>query len=301
MKFLTKLMTVNFQEKFFALFITIIIWILVVSKSQETRSLTVRLANNIGNDKVLISEPVTTLHIQAKGSKFDFARLSDEMMTLKIDLSHKEPGRSIMYFDSSKFAFSKFIEITQIYPNEVVYTTAKTISKIVTIEPYLDGQPAKGYRIKNIDVSPKNVLIVGPDEILNEIETVATDKIILNGLKETLAQRTGVSLRSPYIRTTKDEKINIVINIERDIREMSFQAQFKIESDDSAGFTPKGAKIELKGPFEKLEKLQEEGIFLFVESKNIPSYIARKFYIKNLPEDIQIIKMPESVSVKRKY
>ena len=66
--------------------ITIVIWIVVVSQSKEIRTFNVTLETIVGKDKILISEPLKLIHVQATGNKFDFARLTKNELNIIIDL-----------------------------------------------------------------------------------------------------------------------------------------------------------------------------------------------------------------------
>ncbi len=293
----------NLEEKLIALIVTLVIWAVVVSRTEETRSFIVGINLNTGNDKILLSEPVKSVHVQATGNRFDFARIDDSMLEVKIDLSHKEPGKAIFYLDPARLPFSKFLRVSRIFPNEIIYTTARRISKKLKIEPYLDGQPKAGYRISSVVVSPDVVTVSGSEDFLREMESVTTEKISLNGLSDTKELSSRISLRSPQMRV-EDPEDNVVvrIEIERDVREYLFRkVPVLLDDGTPADISPQFLDIRLKGPSDELERLKKEGVTLYVEARKERSYTVEKYYLKKLPPLVQPVKLPRiKIRVKKR-
>ena len=111
MKSLINIVSTNSTEKFLALIITIVIWVIVISHTEETRTFNVEIETILGENLVLESEPITSIHVQATGNKFDFARIKQESKKLKVNLRYKDPGKTMIYFDNTKFVFNEYLKI----------------------------------------------------------------------------------------------------------------------------------------------------------------------------------------------
>ena len=88
------------REKIIALFVTFIIWTFAVNRNQETRSFTVKVNVKTSQEHVLVSDPVSTVHVKVSGSVFDFAGIEKDDLALKIDLSNRKPGKFTRFLDS---------------------------------------------------------------------------------------------------------------------------------------------------------------------------------------------------------
>lgn len=302
--FIKNLLFVNWREKTIALIVTISIWVIVVSKTEETHSFNVGLNIEVGEKKVLVSDSVGYIHVQAKGNKFDFARITKEMKNITIDLKTKKTGKLVFYIDNKRIPFSKYLKITQIFPTEIVIETAPKISKKVSIEPYLDGQPKKGYKVTSVKSYPDIISISGPEDQIKELESIATQRIVLTNAKENIVKNVGIFLRSPYLSTTeKNAQVKVEVFIERDIREVAFRhVPVLIDGKVDASITPAFVKVTLKGPVEQIEKLQEEGFNVYVKNRRSKRYSVGKYYLKDLPPDVEPVKLQniKKITIKKR-
>jgi len=292
MKKFIKLFSLNKTEKILAIIVTVVIWVIVVSKSEETRTLIVKVETNLGGKRVLISDPLTSVHVQATGNKFDFARLTDDDLSILVDLSFKDSSKTMIYFDGSKFSFSDYLKINQIFPKEIIYSTAPKMVKTVSIEPYLDGQPDKGWKVSGVEFSPEKVTISGPEDIVDDIESVVTERINLAKLKTGISQKVGLLLRSPYLKIESEkEKILVKVKVERDIREMTFKhIPIALEDGTPADIKPSFVSVRLKGPVEKMDELVESGFSVYVKNMMRRKYSVNKYFLKGLPSGVQPVK-----------
>ena len=68
------------------------------------------------------------------------------------------------------------------------YTTLSlTVGKNreVTIVPDVTGEPAEGYRIVDVKVTPENVVLSGDIAIVDSIQSIMTESIVLEGVETT--------------------------------------------------------------------------------------------------------------------
>lgn len=301
MNWLKAFIKTNQREKIFAFVVTFIIWVAVVNKTEETKSFNVKIEPVLAKDKVLSSDTVGFIHVQAVGSKFDFARVTDDDLVLKVDLTDKEKGKpAIYYFDTNRIPLSKYLKISQVFPEEAIFTVAKRIYRTVPVEPYLDGQPMKGYRVEKVSSSPQKVSVSGPEDLILEMDSAPTEKILLAGLKEPTSKTVGLLFRSQNIRLEEDnDKIDVRINIVRDVREAEFRrVPVLLDGGGEADITPAFVRVKLKGPSEELDKLQPGNLAVYVENKESEKYTVGKYYFKNLPDGIEPVYLQKVKNLK---
>ena len=284
----------NLEEKLLALIVMLVIWAVVISRTEETKTLEVGINLIAGDERIVLSNPVESVRVQATGSRFDFARIDDSMLEVMIDLREKEPGKAISYLDSDKLPFSQFLKVTRVYPNEIVYTTARRISKKLKVEPYLDGQPKVGYKISKVEVSPEFVELSGAEQLLGEMDAISTKKIQLTGLSADKNVVSELLFQSKSMRMAQGEnEVSVRIEVERDVREFVFKkVPVHLDDGSSAEISPSSLTIRLKGPVDELERLKKEGLILYVEAKAKRIYTVEKYYLKKLPPSVQPVKLP---------
>ncbi len=68
------------------------------------------------------------------------------------------------------------------------------VEKEVSVKPSLVGEPAEGYRIIEIDLEPRVVLITGSEEIIDEISSLSTTPIEIQGAESDIERIVGLQL-----------------------------------------------------------------------------------------------------------
>ncbi len=294
MNLVRRFFNTNLREKIMALIVTLIVWGVVVSKMDETRSFAVKLNFYAGKDRVVsLSEPIETIHVTAKGSLFDFARVKDSDLVLSIDLSRKDQGRIAYFFDPSRLPFSRYLSVEQIIPAEITATVSMRAEKQVAVEPYIDGSPAKGWRLESVKKTPGTVRISGPEELLREIDSVTTEKINLSNAKKSFSKRVRIIPSAHSIQIISEEnEASVSIAIGRDMREVELKhVPVVLDSEEKAVVSPAFVRLRLKGPAEQIEKTIENGFKVYIADKEQNEFTADRYYVKNLPEGVELIEV----------
>lgn len=84
-------------------------------------------------------------------------------------------------------------------------------AKIVSISPIIFDQPAPGYRMTKIAVTPNQVRIAGPLELVDPISTLTTEEIPVQSLTET--RTVTVNLILPSGVTARDSSGNVITKV----------------------------------------------------------------------------------------
>ncbi len=294
MKKILKFLTENKLEKVLALLVTIVIWAIVVSKTEEVRDFDVSVKVKTNSNTVVVNDPVSTIHITAKGNRFSFARLASEEKSVEVDLALKEPGQTMVYFDQSKIPASKYLDIEKIFPKEIIYDIEKLVEKTVKIEPYIDGQPSRGFKIEKIETSPNKVKIKGPESILKDLEYIPTEKIDISSLDKSKIFTTKLFFNSQNIKLTDNRKITVAVALARDIREASINAEIVLETGLPIKTKPSYIPIKIKGNVEDIEVMKNKGLFVYVKDAGKSKYKVNEYSFKNLPEGVEILKQPKT-------
>lgn len=113
------------REKLLAFILTVVIYSFAIDINEVSRTYSVKISIVTAEDQTLISEPVESIKVKAKGSVFDFAGIKDQDLAVTIDLSSKKPGKYTRSLDPAILPFGEKIKIEKITPAEIVIKTAK--------------------------------------------------------------------------------------------------------------------------------------------------------------------------------
>ncbi len=279
------------REKIIALFVTFIIWTFAVNRNQETRSFNVKVNIKTAKEHVLASDAVDTVHVKVSGSVFDFAGIDPEDLALNIDLSNRKPGKFTRFLDSGMLKMGGNLKVVKIFPSELVFKTEKKAEKVVAVEPWLEGQPPVGWKLKGYKTVPEKVKISGPQETVEEIDSVSTQRIELGELKSSVNRDVEVSLPSPYMSVAGDKNVKVKIELERDIKIRTFdKVPIVVEGDKKAKIDPSHVKVRLKGPKDELEKLESKGFNVYVkDAVGRKNYTVDSYFLKDLSSEIELL------------
>lgn len=287
------------REKIIALFVTFIIWTFAVNRNEETRSFNVKVDVKTAKNHVLVSDLIDSVHVKVSGSVFDFAGIEPEDLVLNIDLSGRKPGKFTRFLDSGMLKMGGNLRVVKIFPSELVFKTSMKAEKIVAVEPWLEGQPPVGWKLKEYETVPKEVKISGPQETVEEIESVSTQKIELGKLKSSATKNVAVSLPSPYMAVEGKKEVNVKIELERDIKIRTFaKVPVVVEGGKKAEIDPAFVKIRLKGPRDELEKLAKTEFKVYVKDvAERKKYTVDSFFLKDLSKEIELLNV-KKISIK---
>lgn len=279
------------REKIIALFVTFIIWTFAVNRNQETRSFNVNVNVKTSKEQVFVSDIVETVHVKVSGSVFDFAGMKPEDLVLKIDLTNRKPGKFTRFLDSGMLQMDGGLKVVKIFPSELVFKTARKAEKVVTVEPWLQGQPPVGWKLKGYETVPEKIKISGPEDTIAEIDTISTQKIVLGELKKSVSKDVEVSLPSPYMTVIGEKTVNVKIDLERDIKIRTFtNVPILVEGGKKAQIDPATVKVRLKGPKDELEELEDKGFSVYIkDAEGRKQYKVDSYFLQGLSKEIELL------------
>jgi YbbR domain-containing protein len=213
------------SEKLLALLLTLILWTFAISRNQETRDYPVKINVIYSKDQVIVSETVDQIQVKLSGSIFDFVKIKEKDLVIDLDIAAKKPGKFTRLLDAKMMTFAGNLSVEKIFPSEIIIRTAKKIERKVRIDPWLDGQPPAGSKMKGYKVTPKKVTIAGPEKEIEEIDSVTTEKIVLDTLKGSFEKELKLVLPSIHISTVETDKATVSITIEKEVRKNETEEQ----------------------------------------------------------------------------
>lgn len=129
------------------------------------------------------SMSVETVDLTWSGRWSDVGQLDNDTVTVSLDLSRiTEPGCYDLDYSINLPAtvMASAISLQRGYPQQVTVVISKIHSKNLVIEPEFTGSVADGYRSGEFIVEPETVLVSGPEE---KIELIQSAKVVLDKKK----------------------------------------------------------------------------------------------------------------------
>jgi YbbR domain-containing protein len=146
--------------------------------------------------------------------------LSENDFNIRLDLSKIDSSESEVTLLSNipkpmNSLFSSIFSSVDIEPSKINVVMEELAEKMVPIDVNYTGIPEADYTITSITINPSEIMIQGPKKTLEKIKNIDTEKIDIDGYKESYHKE--VSLINPNDRTKiiGMEKAELIINIEK--------------------------------------------------------------------------------------
>ena len=156
------------------------------------------------------------IRLKLRGTKLRMEKMDDEFFApYVINLEGAKMGQNTYWIYAEDFKIPFGVNVDRIQPQTIHVTLAKTILKPVNIEPKISGTPMPGYSLKIVTVNPTQVQIRGDQTQLDQIQSLSTQEINLDGRSVTfeddvpvdlLGYRVGLLTTTVHVKVEIDEK-----------------------------------------------------------------------------------------------
>lgn len=195
------------------LFSAFVILIFTKLSKEYTNTITFNIEKtNVPQDKVILNDSTHKLSVTLKTHGFKWLKYYLGTPTLEIDFSkevYKKQNtfvytKSVSYINETK-PFNNEVKLLNISPDTLVFKYDTNLLKNVPVQIEADISFAPGYDIMNdYKATPDSVTVIGPHEMVQNINALKTEKVLLNNVKTDIA--TKVKLILP--KHTKDLKFS---------------------------------------------------------------------------------------------
>ncbi len=181
-------------------------WLINALNRNYTRTITVPLKFiNLPSDRVLANELPKSFHvdIKASGIKLLFLTLKENLNVAVIDLNPylKKSNKDIVAIGTSTAvgSLSKIlnteIETIKVKPDSIYLNFGASYKKIVPIKPILNINFDPLYNLTDkVRITPPFVTITGDSVLLSMIDSIETEKIVLNKLNQNINQQANLEI-----------------------------------------------------------------------------------------------------------
>jgi YbbR domain-containing protein len=163
----------------------------------------------------------------------------------------------------------------------------------VAIKVNWEGQPAAGYRINKITLTPPTVLITGRPDLVDAVGVIETRPVDISDARGTIFKR--VELQRPEGITVVDQSSFVTIEIEILAIESSVRVTKRLDVQGVGtglyliGTSPESVDVLLSGPLNVLENLGPDDVRVVL---NLVGYGEGTFQVppqvEILPQDVEI-------------
>jgi len=263
----------------------------------------------VGPDQIpsgltLSGPPLKGIEVRVRGPKSTVLTLADINIRYVLDLSGVDVGVTSIPINSDRISLPMGVSIDKITPAFLTVKIEKEVTKELPVNIAYTGKPATGFSAVGAVAKPLSVTVRGPESILDPMTEIPTKPIDIKGLSESFKKEIALNLPENIEIVSPSGIVFAEIFIEETIITRAFK-DIVVEGKDtpySYSITPAAIHIEVKGPANILETLQDkQGIQVYVDLKGLTPGVYVRPAVITLPVNTTLVGVkPEIFTVKIK-
>lgn len=161
-----------------------------------------------------ISDQTEEATVHVRGIDSQIRRLVPGELVVEIDLAGERPGLLVLPLRTDQVTTPFGINVTEVSPGAVTLTLEESASVDVPVRPTVDGKPAQGFIEAERRVDPATVTVVGPARRLKTTTAAITQRVSIEGARDTVTQTVTVGVIDPGLRLKEPRTARVTVRIE---------------------------------------------------------------------------------------
>lgn len=243
-----------------------------------------------------------TVKIIAKDNPDVFDKITEEDFNVRLDLSQID--NTDIYQVKLKWDIPEnmksFFSTVRIEPKIIRVDIDSLAERNVDIIINTIGNPLSGYIVKRTSIDPPSIRIQGPQGIVYGLDSIKTETINIEGVKESFSRQ--VDLSTPYKSVKVLGKADLYFEIipESDLVSFEFeQVFFQNLKEQFKASTKEKINVTLRGPKNVIGNIKEEDVSIIIDCANIafPGEYVQDIKVKR-PKNFEIVSIkPQKVKI----
>ena len=294
-------MTQNLALKAASLLLAVLLWFAIAAEKTSEMGVTVPVElQNVPKDLELTGDLVNTVEVRLRASPGMIQRLGPSEVAARVDLSGVTEGERIIHLTSDAIRVPFGINVVKINPAIITLNFERRLQKVVPVRPRLLGRPAKGYEVAEITCEPPELRITGPKSRVQEVESVYTEPISVEGASASVTDSVSVGVEDPVLRIQDQSRVKVTAHI-REVEESRTLAGLPVTvRGGRATLRPAAVDVVVSGPASVMARLRPADVRPFLELSalgrdgrapvgvELASGFAGVSVVKTLPAELQV-------------
>lgn len=189
-----------------------VVWFSFAKGMETLTSLEVPLEYmNRDPDMQILSTSVNTVRLHLSGANALIGSLKPDQVKVKLDLSNAVNGRNIFTLTADNIVMPPGLGLNRIEPAEVQVALDIPVSKELPIQVDWVGALPKGLILEEVFVVPTKTIVTGARGILDQVETLYTEKVHLENLRASGQISVNLALEAASLKVADDfrDKVDV--------------------------------------------------------------------------------------------
>lgn len=299
-------LTRDWGLKLFSLTAAVLLFVFVTVESRGTLDVAYPLEYRTGSDVALVGDYPSVVSVSLTGPWAGVWTYDVEHLTpIVVDLRGAHAGALRHRIEYKDVRPPAGLSIVAVRPSELSLNLDRLSDRTIPIQVELGSEePAPGFEVASIEVSPTRVRVSGPYTELKRIDSVATEPVSLAGADRDVEQR--VLLRTPVGPfTLREREARVTVRLREKLVERTLLVPVEargVPPGFSVEVAPESVRLELRGPQRVIDRLERGALKAFVDvsreaaggSQQLPKAIA----LEGLPDRASLSGLMPRVEVR---
>jgi YbbR domain-containing protein len=206
----------RFGLKLFALLLAIALWVKVTRDPVAELEMKVPIEfRNLPENLEVDSASFTEAQVRVRGPERLIHRLVPGDVRAEIDLASIHPGERTFDLNTQQIHLPQDLEVVQIIPGQLRLSFDQRMTRTVEIRPRVTGTFARGMRVGQVSADPPTIMIAGPRQRVEAVETATTDPVDASGAMTRASFTTQAYVTDPLIQVVHPMPVRVTVIMER--------------------------------------------------------------------------------------
>lgn len=310
-----KLFSRNLRAKGMAMVMAMALWFYATSRHTGDIKEDLQLTINAPTGLTILDTSSDIVTVSLSGPQNIIDNITDMIKDNEIKARVDIPDTNNVEDDNYKrtiqltrrnFNFPQEIRLTSIVPNEIEITLGRLERKYVKVQIQKKGTPALGYEINSEFFFPREVLVTGPVNILNEADTINTSVVNIGAItseqNRTFPWVVDIENTITIVKDDKyisvpvkcEEKINVWFHVNEQKSTKTFDNVkvnifHPVNYDYKVTLKEEFISLSLKGSKLTLDMLNAKDIMAYIDVSSLsPPGPYNQPVICNIPEGLEL-------------
>lgn len=207
----------NFGLKLISLVLASGLW-LMISRDEEPAEVAVRapiVFQNVPAHLEISTENISEAQIRVRGPERLVRQIQARDVHAEIDLVGVKPGERTFDLSAQQVRHPRELTVVQVVPSQLHLSFDTSVSREVEIHPHVTGNFPAGEQIVKIEADPPRIVISGPRQHIERIESATTDPIDATGTTSTGVFTTNVFVPDPLVQVTQATPVRVTVTVQK--------------------------------------------------------------------------------------
>ncbi|HOW84616.1 MAG TPA: CdaR family protein [Candidatus Aminicenantes bacterium] len=196
-------LTREWPLKLVSLVLALGVWLLLVpyEKVSSEKSLTIPLeTRNVPAGLEIVERPPATVDITLRAANRLLDEIGPSALVARLDLDRASVPQQEYPLRTSMIAVPPGAEVIKISPSKVTIKLERTVAAALEVRATVQGKPAKGFHVEDVEVEPSSVAVQGPESRIRAKLAATTAPVDISGLAQPTVFEADIILPRPELR-----------------------------------------------------------------------------------------------------